>query len=149
MITYADSSALVRLIAREPGWESVATALEGEAFLATSRVSYVECRSAIARRARERLLSASAERKASARLEALWDGVSIVELDEELMVRAGALAREAKLRTLDALQLASAERSAGRGRARFMTFDHALWKAATSARFERFPADPGDVVGRR
>jgi predicted nucleic acid-binding protein len=101
---YVDSSAIVKLIVSEPESGALVEAITGHG-LVTSEIALAEVPRAIrrllsGRRTRER---SGVERELPRVLEAL----AYVPLDRALLVRAGSF-REAYLRTLDAIHLASA-----------------------------------------
>lgn len=59
-----------------------------------------------------------------------WADVTIIELDDALMRRAGQLAVQTGLRSMDAIHLAAAETLSGLDLA-FATWDRRLWQAAS------------------
>ncbi len=88
---YLDSSAIVKLVVREPETDALQRYLSGAGPLATSILSTVEVARAVARVAP----------RLSETLVALFEAVAIVALDARLASRAAAL-DPANLRTLDA-----------------------------------------------
>ena len=94
--------------AREGSHEAIAGLWEGASEIYASRLTYVEARAAIgakartARRYRKQLLAAKSE------LEARWEVVEIVELNELVRQVAGLAADTHRLRGADAVHLASA-----------------------------------------
>lgn len=103
-VLYLDASALVKLVVREPESSALAEEVRGAAIV-SSEIALAEVPRAI-----RRVMSGrrSPERRELERaLEALLEGIHYVPLDRRLLVRAGAF-REAFLRTLDAIHLASA-----------------------------------------
>lgn len=103
-VLYLDASALVKLVVREPESGALGAEIRGAA-LASSELALAEVPRAI-----RRLMSGrrSAERRELERaLQALLERMYYVPVDRRLLVRAGAF-REAFLRTLDAIHLASA-----------------------------------------
>ena len=101
---YADSSAIVKLIVSEPESDVLVEAVGGHDLI-TSEIALAEVPRAIhrllsGRRARERQ---AVERELPRVLESL----AYVPVDRSLLVRAGSF-REAYLRTLDAIHVASA-----------------------------------------
>lgn len=103
---YFDASALAKRYIRETGSQSVRRLLAAGS-AATSRLSEVEVASAIARRAREGVLSA--EQRARI-LTAISDDVralAIVEFTAEVAAEARSLVEKHALRAGDSIQLAS------------------------------------------
>jgi uncharacterized protein len=129
---YLDSSALVKLVLDEPGaeqsWELVGT---GE--LVTSRITWVESRSALARREREAPMHEQLWQLSRQDLDRIWRKIRVVELTPALALLAGDYAEAFALRGYDAVQLASAEsaRSAVQGDWLFLCFDRRLNVAAS------------------
>ena len=105
MILYLDTSALVKLLVEEPESELVVQLTEVSDTVVTSRIAYVEARSALARRRREKVLDAETHAHALKSLTQLWANLVTVELDE---FRAGDLTGTHDLRAFDAIHLASA-----------------------------------------
>jgi predicted nucleic acid-binding protein len=101
---YLDSSAIVKLIVSEPESSALVEAVRGHG-LVTSEIALAEVPRAI-----RRLLSGrqARERRAVEReLPRVLESLAYVPVDRPLLVRAGSF-REAYLRTLDAIHLASA-----------------------------------------
>ena len=95
-VAYVDASALVKLVADEPGSMAMHRwFIEAERVL-TSRVGAIETRRAAARVAHE-----------AGRVDAVLDPIELIELDEAIANRA-ASAGPVGLRTLDAIHLATA-----------------------------------------
>lgn len=103
---YFDASALVKRYVREDGTTKVRRLL-GSNVPVTSRLSAVEIASALARRAREGAFSEADRDDAIAALEADLASILVVELTNEIAVRAQTLVRRYPLRAGDAVQLAS------------------------------------------
>ena len=132
MTLYLDTSALVKLYVAEAGSAEVAAAVNRAAAVCSSRVAYPEARAALARRQRERGLTAAALRRAVAALDRDLSSYVIVELRAGVAQRAGVLAERHRLRGFDAIHLASAlELKELLGSApRFLTFDARQAEAA-------------------
>lgn len=104
---YFDASALVKRYVRELSSASVRRMLtDGPA--ATSRLSAVEITSALARRTREKALSAAKRDRLLGQLTHDLPALLVIELTPELITRARALLLRHPLRSSDAIQLASA-----------------------------------------
>jgi len=96
---YADASALVKLVVREPESAALAAAIPAGARLATSGVSRVE----VTRAVRVAALEEDLERE----LTDLLDGCVLLDVDSDVLRSASALA-SGRLRPLDAIHLATA-----------------------------------------
>ena len=108
MILYLDTSALVKLYVHERGSAAVGRSVQTARHVTTSRVSYPEARSALARSARQGSLGLEGLRRAVSALEADMGSLVVVELDEGIARRAGELAERHGLRGFDAIHIASA-----------------------------------------
>jgi predicted nucleic acid-binding protein len=120
----------------EPGAdEALALWAAAESVIGT-RIGYVEVRSALAAARRARRLTAARLARAQAELAALWEGVDVVEVDDELAAQASALLDLHVLGGNDAIQLAAAQRT----RAVLVTWDARLRSAALEAGVALAPA---------
>ncbi len=117
-MVYLDASAIVRIVADEPGSAATVAFLRDHETRLTSVVSSVEVPRAVARK-RDDAAQASA---------AFLERLVIVALDRSIVTRAAALAPPA-LRTLDAIHLATALEF-GRELDAFVTYDARLGAAA-------------------
>ena len=108
MIAYVDTSALVKLYVSEVGSPEAREKLDRADSLATSLVTYVEVRAAIARRAREGDVSRGAKDELLSMLEADWEHYAVVGVSDPLCRLAAKLCHRHPLRGVDALHLASA-----------------------------------------
>ena len=73
-----------------------------------AEIGYAEARAALASVRRAKRLTAAGLRTAKAELELLWEQVSVVVVDTELVRAAGDLAEQDALRGYDAVHLAAA-----------------------------------------
>ena len=139
MILYLDTSSLVKLYVEEKGSRLVQDLVETAELVATSGVSYVEARAALARQRREGGLTASGYDRARNDFEQDWPRYLTVEVSEAVYRRGGDLAEKHHLRGLDSLHLASylSLYGDGRGQIRFSAFDEALNRAARKEAKER------------
>jgi uncharacterized protein len=108
LIVYVDTSAYVKRHVSEPGADIVRTVFEGRDPLVSSRLIEVETASALARRLRERKLSATAHDQLCARVHSDLERMILVEVHERIVTLASKLCREHGLRAYDAVHLASA-----------------------------------------
>ncbi len=109
--------------------------------VATSRLSYVECHSALYRAGRDGRIAARRLPTAARRFAERWMALIVVELDDPLGRTAVRLCRDHALRGADAIHLASALAVApAAGDVTFACFDRRLWEAAGALGFERVPA---------
>lgn len=130
MILYLETSALVKLYAEEEGSDLVRQAVVASDVIATSLVSYVETRSALARKGRSREVSRATLTRCRGEFDRDWARLHRLPVDEALVRRAGDLAEEHAL--LDALHLATADslQAVLHDAVTFACFDSALNRAA-------------------
>lgn len=128
---YLDSSALVKLLVLESGSDLVWQVIGNES-VATSRITWVEARAALARRERESPEHAQIWDRARSELARLWPCMRVMEVTQMIAVLAGDYAETLALRGYDAVQLASASagEKASAASWTFMSFDRRLNRAA-------------------
>jgi predicted nucleic acid-binding protein len=136
---YLDASALVKLLVAEEGSEAVRASAAEATALATSRVTYVEIHSALARMLAGGRLTRRVQQRQLDAFHALWQDAVVVPVDEPLVERAAQLAQRHALRGFDALQLASAVELLPAGGTRFASWDERLNVAAARERLELIP----------
>lgn len=108
MITYVDTSTLIKLLIEEPGSDVAAQLwLAADSLVSVSLVE-VEARAALAAASRAGRLSSAQHELARASLIELLEQLGIVEVTTALIDAAGALAEEEGLRGYDAVHLAAA-----------------------------------------
>lgn len=108
MIAYLDSSAILKTyLLHETGGDALDGIVETPVDLVVSRFTYVEVRAALAAARRAGRLTAFEYDRAVDSFDVAWRGFAIVELDEPVGRRAGAIAEAFGLRAGDAVQLAS------------------------------------------
>ncbi|MEO6596424.1 MAG: type II toxin-antitoxin system VapC family toxin [Planctomycetota bacterium] len=105
---YLDTSWLVKLYVDEPGSAGVRKVVDADSDVVVSDLAYVEFHSAVARRRRERTLAARSAATLVARFRKDWSERVRVAVSLDVLLRAADLLSEHPLRSLDALQLASA-----------------------------------------
>lgn len=132
MILYLDTSAWLKLYVDERGTQEVIAAVQSAELVAISRIAYAEARAALARVLREKRTTNAEHRKRIAALDADYGEVLKVEVSEEIVRQAGALAESHALRGFDAIQLAGAKWLARKTRrpVRLLAFDERLDRAA-------------------
>ena len=134
MTVYLDTSSLVTLYVAEPGGDGVRELVANADVVATSVLAYPETRAALARRRRERGLSAAAYTGAKRAFENDWPRYLAIGVTMLLCVRAGDLAERHRLRGYDSVHLASYLELVTRADdVRFSSFDDNLNQAARKA----------------
>lgn len=108
MITYVDTSSLIKLVIEEVGSERVELIWDSADALASVTLVVVEGRSALAAARRGGRLDARQHQRARREFNALVDALLIVEITEELVADAADLAESQALRGYDAVHLAAA-----------------------------------------
>lgn len=142
MITYFESSALVKLTLPDEEGRTIAQELWDQAgAIVVSRVSHPEVRAAVAAAHRAGRVSRHVLRTSSGWIERVMDDSLVVELDASLAREAGDLAQRHRLRGFDALHLASALRASD-GATTVATWDQELGSAARSEGLLVVPAPP-------
>ena len=142
MITYVDTSTLIKLLIDEVGTTEAGLIWDEPDVLVSSRVAHVEARAALAAARRQGRIANDVFDNAVDGLEALWSQLSVVEIDEVLMRLAGDLATAHGLRGYDAVHLAAAHLV---GADVFSSADRRLCASASSDGFHI--ANPIDRVG--
>jgi uncharacterized protein len=127
---YFDTSAIVPLIVEEAGSNEAKHRWRSAERVTSARVVYTEGHAALAAGARLGRLSADQLRAAIGELVDRYDELHVVEISDQLVRRAGALAQEHGLRGYDAIHLAAAELSRGEGAFVFVAGDLGLCAAA-------------------
>ena len=130
MIAYFETSAVVKLLIAEPETPDAEVLWDEAAGLVTSRITYPECRAALAAAARAGRLTRSTLRAAKAELERRWRQFVRVDVAHSVATAAGDLAEHHALRAYDAVHLASALEAGRGGALLFVSFDQTLSGAA-------------------
>lgn len=110
MIFYLDTSCIAKLFIQEVDSERLRRVITESDAVSSSDLSCVEMHSMIERRRREKLLSAREAKRISEVFQADWAHFGKIPVDEPVLQKARKLLAKHPLRTLDALQLASALR---------------------------------------
>ena len=108
MITYVDTSTLLKLIIDEEGSDRAALIWSSADAVASVTLITVEAHAAIAAAARGRRLTAAQARDAGGELDALLRGLHLIPVTDELVAAAAELAAVEGLRGYDAVHLAAA-----------------------------------------
>jgi len=132
VITYVDTSTLIKLLIDEVGTTEVGLIWDEPDVLVSVRVGHVEARAALAAARRQGRISNDVFASAVDGLEVLWSQLSVLEIDEDLMRLAGDLATAHGLRGYDAVHLAGAHLVAADV---FSSADRRLCAAASSDGF--------------
>lgn len=106
MITYVDTSVLIKLVVQEPGTGAATQLWEASDAVVSVALVQVEARAALAAAARAGRLSASQHRTTKRSLSHLVDQMDLVEVTAELVEQASDLAEVEALRGYDAVHLA-------------------------------------------
>ena len=108
MITYVDTSSLLKLLIDEDGSERAELIWDTAHVLAGSALIVVEASAALAAAEQDARPTAAQHRNAKGELAPLLDELSIVEVTEQLIADAADLAEQEAPRGYDAVHLASA-----------------------------------------
>ena len=108
MITYVDTSTLIKLIVDEQGSERAELIWQSADSVASVSLVVVEARAALAAAERGQRLSTDQLHVAKTELAAFVDDLHLVEVTEELIESAAQLAETESLRGYDAVHLAAA-----------------------------------------
>jgi len=108
VITYVDTSSLLKLLIDEDGSERAELIWDTADVLASAALVVVEARAALAAAARGARLTAAQHREAKGGLATLVDELTIVEVTEDLILAAADLAEQEAVRAYDAVHIAAA-----------------------------------------
>lgn len=136
---YFDSSALVKRYIQEEGTEFVETLCEKERLIATSKLTYPEILSALARKRRLKEISDKEYEAIFQKFTNDWAGIAVLEFHDEIFVLLKGLFELHSIRAADAVHLASAlwlKESMGE-QVVFVASDLALLKAASQEKLDR------------
>lgn len=121
----------MKLVVPEPGSADAVALWSASHTVLSSRLLYPEARAAVARATREERLHGRQTADARRLVEALWEEVDRIEVDDDLVREAGDLADAHALRAYDAVHLASIL-SAADAQPVLVSADRALTAAADS-----------------
>jgi predicted nucleic acid-binding protein len=108
MILYVDTSALVKVFVDEVGSLWIRRVTDQAELVGTSALTYIETLSALARRQREKSLTAPSQHQAINQLSDRWSSCSVIPVTEQLIAVAAQLVLRYPLKAYDAIHLASA-----------------------------------------
>ena len=141
MNVYLDSSAFVKLLAGEAGWQEADRILAGARNVVASTLVFAEVGAALAAMRRAGRLTARSFEAAADRARAEWAGMHGVEVKWPIARAAAVLADRHALRAADAVHLATAL-AVNDPRLVMVTWDARLHAAARGAGLAVAPAEP-------
>jgi predicted nucleic acid-binding protein len=130
VITYLDTSALVKTIVAEPETEVAMDIWNASDVRLTSLITYAEARAALAAASRDQRLAGRARTAARETLDHRWLDLLEAVVSDEIVHLAGDLADREPLRAYDAVHLASALLASDGEDLLFATWDRALSRVA-------------------
>ena len=141
MSGYLDSSGAVKLFLGDEGSsDELRSFMEFAGTIATSRLTYVETRAALASARRSGRLASAVHDEAVMHFEAVWETFTIVDLTQAIAVDAGVVAESFGLRAGDAIQFASL-RGLEAPDVPMIAWDERLRAAAKSSGFRCYPLE--------
>jgi predicted nucleic acid-binding protein len=142
LITYADTSSIVKLYLEEEGSEEVRNQARTAVRFASSLLAYAEVRATLAAAVRQGRHTSEEHLIAVREFDTRWSNMTRVGIDDGLVLLAGDLVERHPLRGFDALHLASAltlERESSET-VTFSAFDDRLLEAAAAEGLALFGA---------
>ncbi len=130
MITYLDTSAIVKTVIEEAGSDVAIEVWNAADTRVTSMITYAEARAALAAARRDRRLTGPRGAEARTRLDHRWAELARSEVTNEIVRLAGDLAEREALRGYDAVHLATALRIGAADDIVVVTWDRPLSSAA-------------------
>jgi len=132
VILFCDTSALIKLLIREPRSDQMQAAWSRAEAIAVCRITWAEAMAGLARRQREDPASGDDLEQARQHLCQAWQSFTIVEVSQKLVETAGRFADAFSLRAYDSVQLAAAHelQAATDVPVTFACFDRRLNQAA-------------------
>jgi predicted nucleic acid-binding protein len=112
VIAYFDTSAVVPLLIEEFASDNCQELWNSAEVVVSTQLVHVEVSAALARAQHQGRIGVDEREDAIARLEALWERLSVTEVDESLVRRASQLAWQFALCGYDAVHCAAAEQLA-------------------------------------
>ena len=141
VILFCDTSALIKLLIREPGSDQMAESSSHAQAIAVCRITWAEAMAGMARRQREDPISGDDIEQARQHLIHRWHQCTIVEVSQRLVETAGRFADVFALRGFDSVQLAAAQElcQSTEQPLTFACFDRRLKQAASLLQLEVLP----------
>jgi predicted nucleic acid-binding protein len=130
VITYFDTSAIVKTVVAEDGSHVAVEIWNSSVIRVTSIVAYAEARAALAAAVRSRRLSARGWRAARSELDDRWRTFAVHTVSDDVVGLAADLTDREPIRAYDAVHLACALLASGGDDVVFATWDRALSLAA-------------------
>lgn len=145
MITYLDTSALVKAYVREVGSEEVMQLIRVATAVGTSHLSKAEMAAAMAMAARQKNVNVIEAKQAWQEFQADWRTLYKIAVSEIAVDRGASLAWEYGLRGYDAVHLATASlwQEAIGEPVTLATFDRQLWVAGEKVGLSVWPENLG------
>jgi predicted nucleic acid-binding protein len=129
-VVFLETSALLRLLLGEPGGDEVRRKLASAGRILASRLLRVESERALLRAVIEEPTLQASLPSLGRELRAVWPNVDMLEMTREICESAGRIAPGSRLRTLDAIHLATFNRVKEIApEATMLTFDQRLLEA--------------------
>lgn len=141
MRIYIETSSLLKLLITEVGTDATRSLWGDATFVATSRLTHVEARAALAAAARRARITSKEHAGAKDTLEMFLDDMFIIELDSAIATMAGDVAERWSLRAYDAVHLAAAQNLAVDDLV-FATWDRDLARAGRASGFVTAGIEP-------
>ncbi len=150
MILFCDTSALIKLLIREPQSDLMQQVSGRAEAIAVCRITWAEAMAGLARRQREDPISSDDLELARQHLMTSWPSFSIVEVSQPLVEVAGCFADAFALRGYDSVQLAAAHQLHVTTALplTFASYDRRLNQAAQLLQLEVLPSAPDRLPDR-
>ena len=108
MIAYIDSSLFLKLLFDEPGTSQAQILWDSDPVLISSRLLRIEARATLARGKLDGRITQQKAKVVTKTFDDLWARLTVVEISEQVAESACEIAESTRLRSLDAIHLASA-----------------------------------------
>jgi uncharacterized protein len=108
VIAYIDSSLFLKLLFDEPGTSQAQMLWDSDPVLISSRLLRIEARATLARGKLDGRITQQKAKVVTKTFDDLWARLTVVEISEQVAESACEIAESTRLRSLDAIHLASA-----------------------------------------
>ncbi len=108
MIAYIDSSLFLKLLFDEPGTSQAQMLWDSDPVLISSRLLRIEARATLARGKLDGRITQQKAKVVTKTFDDLWARLTVLEISEQVAESACEIAESTRLRSLDAIHLASA-----------------------------------------